>query len=86
MEIAHRDASQLLETNRDKIRQVAEGLLKYETLDAADVKQIVSGQPLSKPTVTELLERERTKTGTRGQAAKPGAKPATGADSVPQPG
>jgi len=44
--------------NRDKIEAVARALLKYETLDAGDIDRLMRGDTLTKPTVSDLLERE----------------------------
>ena len=62
------DARQLLEANRDKIDALAKALLKYETLDSSDVDRIMRGDNLSKPTVSDLLERENR----RGTSIQPG--------------
>jgi len=59
---AYRDARKLIEENKDKMKRIAEALLKYETLDAEDVKLILEGGKLDKPTVSDLLEAEQTKT------------------------
>ena len=37
-------------------------MLKYETLDAEDVKVILSGGHIDKPTVADLLAAEQAKT------------------------
>ncbi|QNN25507.1 ATP-dependent zinc metalloprotease FtsH [Planctomycetales bacterium ZRK34] len=55
---AYDDAEKIIEGNWDKVVALAEGLLKYETLDAEDVDQIMKGQPLDKPSVTEMLDAE----------------------------
>jgi cell division protease FtsH len=55
---AYTSAKDLLETNRDKVEALAEALLKYETLDAEDVKVILAGGILEKPTISELLAKE----------------------------
>jgi len=60
-DLAYDQAKQLIETNKDKLENVAQALLKYETLDAKDVEQILKGQVLDKPTVAELLKAERKK-------------------------
>jgi cell division protease FtsH len=61
MDEAYRKSKLVIETNRDKLEQVAQALLKYETLDADDVKVILDGGNLDKPTVTELLAAEQAK-------------------------
>lgn len=58
---AYSKARQLIETNRDKVEKIAKALLKYETLDADDVKLILQGGHLDKPTVSELLAAEQAK-------------------------
>jgi len=58
---AYKKAKQLIEANKDKLEQIAKALLKYETLDAEDVKLIIEGGQLDKPTVTDLLAAEQAK-------------------------
>ncbi|MBY0261570.1 MAG: AAA family ATPase, partial [Phycisphaerales bacterium] len=52
---AYQTAARMLEANWDKVVAVAEALLKYETLSADEVRKLLSGQPLGKPTVSQLL-------------------------------
>ncbi len=54
-------ATELLGTHREHIEQVAEALLKYETLDAAEVGQIMDGKPLDRPNVLDILAAEKAK-------------------------
>jgi len=56
---AYAQAMQLIETNKNKIEAIAKALLKYETLDAEDVKIILDGGTLDKPTVSDLLAIEQ---------------------------
>ena len=51
----------LIEENKDNVEKIAQALLKYETLDAEDVKLILDGGTLDKPTVTDLLAAEQAK-------------------------
>jgi cell division protease FtsH len=55
---AYTGASVLLKDNRDKVEALAKALLKYETLDAEDVKIVIAGGILEKPTISELLAKE----------------------------
>ncbi len=55
-------ARYLITENKEKLKAIAEALLKYETLDASEVKQILDGGDLNKPTVAQLLEQEQQKT------------------------
>lgn len=59
---AYKASREIIEKNRDKLQIVAEALLKYETLDAAEVKTIIEGGSLNKPTVGDLLKAEQEKT------------------------
>lgn len=58
---AYRMAKTVIETNRDKLESIAQALLKYETLDADDVKVILNGGRLDRPTVGDLLAAEQAK-------------------------
>ncbi|UCC22897.1 MAG: ATP-dependent zinc metalloprotease FtsH [Planctomycetota bacterium] len=58
---AYTKAKKLIDSNRDKLEKVAKALLKYETLDADDVKVILEGGELDKPTVSDLLAAEQAK-------------------------
>jgi cell division protease FtsH len=58
---AYKKAKELIEANEDKLEQIAKALLKYETLDADDVKLILEGGELDKPTVSDLLAAEQAK-------------------------
>jgi len=61
LDAAHAKVEQLLMQHRDNLEALAEALLKYETLDAEEVKIIISGRKLEKPTVSELLALEQKK-------------------------
>jgi len=58
---AHQKAKELIEANKEKLEKIAKALLKYETLDADDVKLILEGGQLDKPTVADLLAAEQAK-------------------------
>jgi cell division protease FtsH len=58
----YKAAQTLIEANKGKLDDVAQALLKYETLDANEVKLILDGEVLNKPTVSELLAQEQAKT------------------------
>ena len=63
---AYSKAKKLIESNKNKLQALAEALIKYETLDAEDVKVILDGGELEKPTVSDLLAIEQK----RNQAAE----------------
>jgi cell division protease FtsH len=70
IDAAYVDAQRLLDQNWDKCVLIAEALLKYETLQGEDIKRIMRGERLGKPTVSELLEAASGKT-----VAPPAARP-----------
>ncbi len=59
MDQAYAEVKELLDKNRDKVENLKNALMKYETLDGEEVKLIIAGQKLDKPTVGELLEAEK---------------------------
>ncbi|UCE49892.1 MAG: ATP-dependent zinc metalloprotease FtsH [Phycisphaerales bacterium] len=59
---AYAKAKQVIEENKEKLSNIANALLKYETLDADEVTLILEGGVLDKPTVTDLLAAEQAKT------------------------
>lgn len=56
---ANKHVLELLKNNRTNLDTVAEALLKYETLDVEDVKRILAGKSLDKPTISDLLATEQ---------------------------
>ena len=58
---AYAKVTGLIEANRDKMKALTDALLKYETLDFEDVKIILEGGSLDKPTVADLLKAEQDK-------------------------
>ena len=84
------ETQQLLETNRDRVEAVAQALIQHETLDASDIDRIMKGERLTKPTVSELLEKEQNrlhgKTAPDGNPANPDVNPGLGGGPLPQPG
>ncbi|HBR20889.1 MAG TPA: hypothetical protein DD726_11880 [Phycisphaerales bacterium] len=58
---AYKAAKEIIENNKEKLQAIADTLLKYETLDASEVKIILDGGILNKPTVGDLLKAEQEK-------------------------
>jgi cell division protease FtsH len=58
---AYQSSKRLIETNKERLERIARALLKYETLDAEDVKHLLDGGELDKPTVGDLLAAEQAK-------------------------
>jgi cell division protease FtsH len=61
IDTAYADARRLIETNRDKLEAVAQALLKYETLSGEEVRRIMAGESLDRPTVADLIAAEQTR-------------------------
>ncbi|KPK75612.1 MAG: hypothetical protein AMJ79_10630, partial [Phycisphaerae bacterium SM23_30] len=59
MDQAYEEVKQLLQKHRHQMEAIKEALLKYETLDGEEVKQIIKGESLDKPTVGDLLAAEQ---------------------------
>ena len=58
---SYKDASRLLEEHWEAVERVAAALLKYETLDAEDVRTLMRGESLDRATVSDLLAEEARK-------------------------
>ena len=67
----YEETRQLLETNRDRVDAVAKALMRYETIDGSDIDRIMRGETLTKPTVSDLLDKENR----RGTMIQPGPTP-----------
>jgi len=68
----------LLEENRDKLEAVAKALLRYETLSGEEVRQIMAGESLDKPTVADLIAAEQDRRPDLPPIARPVQKPSDG--------
>ncbi|MHC4287187.1 MAG: ATP-dependent zinc metalloprotease FtsH [Planctomycetota bacterium] len=66
IEEAYAKVTELIKAQEDKMEALTQALLKYETLDAEDVKQILAGETLDKPTVADLLKLEQEKATEKG--------------------
>ena len=86
IEAAQQATRQLVESHRDALQRLAEALLKYETLSAEEAGRIIAGETLDKPSVGELLEKERTKAPEPKKAAPPRPEKAPGVGPIPEPG
>ena len=81
IDAAYADTEQLLATRRDEADRLAGALLKYETLTHDEVRQIMDGEQLNKPTVSDLLEAERKKAAAAGEPESQAEGPAVGDDA-----
>ncbi|MFA5423067.1 MAG: ATP-dependent zinc metalloprotease FtsH [Phycisphaerae bacterium] len=80
MNQAYALAKGLIQSKREAVEGIANALLKYETLDAEDVKIILNGGHINKPTVLELLSAEQAKAAkvAESESAKPDEEKKTG--------
>lgn len=69
---AYADTRRLIQENRDKLEALAQALLKYETLDGEEVRRIIRGETLDRPTVADLIAAEQSR---RQSAPPPMARP-----------
>src|SRR2546425_5337010 len=56
---AYEETRAILQEKKSELEALKDALLKYETLDAEDVRRILAGQILTKPTVQDLLASEQ---------------------------
>ena len=87
----YEETRKLLEENRERVDALAKALVKYETLDSQDVDRIMRGDNLTRPTVSDLLEKEQNNR--RGTTIQPGVdnsqpdvQPGLGGGPLPAPG
>ena len=83
---AYSEARNMLIEKKRELTDMKDALIKYETVDAQDVKRLMTGLPLSKPTVGELLAAEQKRGGTGGVAASGESPIGPGMGTIPQPG
>jgi cell division protease FtsH len=84
------EARQLLAANKDRVEALARALIKYETLDGQDIDRIMRGDQLTKPTVGDLLEKEKNRRATLiapgATNEEPDVRPGLGGGPLPSPG
>ncbi len=89
MDQAYRDVKDTINKYRQVMESLKDALLKYETLDGDEVKKIIAGEPLNKPTVADLLEAEKKRSAPP-RKVTPKPEPDSGPDTiigpVPKPG
>ncbi len=71
---AYEDATRIIDENWGKLVDLAEALLKHETLTADEVDKVLRGESLGKTTVSDLLAAEREKAAAS-EAEEPAAAP-----------
>ena len=72
---AYTDTRRILEDNREKLEAVAQALLKYETLDGEEVRRLIGGETIDRPTVADLIAAEQQRRHTEPPVARPVEQP-----------
>jgi len=80
------ETRQLLEQNRERVEALAKALMKYETLDSTEVDRIMRGEQLTKPTVSDLIEKEQSRRTPVQQPADESPQLGLGGGPLPSPG
>ncbi|MGN6370923.1 MAG: ATP-dependent zinc metalloprotease FtsH [Phycisphaerae bacterium] len=83
---AYEEAKQILIEKKEELTALKEALLKYETLDGEDVKRILAGQAISKPTVNDILASEQQRRAEARREEDKRSAEGGGAIGIPQPG
>jgi cell division protease FtsH len=85
---AYEETKRILTERHSELAALKDALLKYETLDAEDVRKILAGETVSKPTVQDILASEqqrRADARREEEKRKPGTEGGT-VGPIPQPG
>ncbi len=85
---AYNEAKELLVSKQTELTALKDALLKYETVDGEDVRRILDGQTITKPTVQDILASEQQR---RAEARREEEKRKPESDGgavgpIPQPG
>ncbi|TWT40565.1 ATP-dependent zinc metalloprotease FtsH [Phycisphaerae bacterium RAS1] len=59
VDAAYVDTRRLIDGHRERLEAIAQALLKYETLDGDEVRRLIAGEVLDKPTVADLIAAEQ---------------------------
>jgi len=86
IDVLYEETRILLEANRDRVEALAKALMRYETLDQNDVDRIMRGDNLTKPTVSDLLEKENRRGTVIQSGSEPDINPGLGGGPLPAPG
>jgi cell division protease FtsH len=78
IDAAYADARRLIEANRDELEAIAQALLKYETLTGEEVRRVMAGEALDRPTVADLIAAEQGRRPDLPPIARPVQKPSDG--------
>ncbi len=82
---AYADARRILSENETALRAIGEALLKYETLDGDEVRKLIAGESIDRPTVADLIDAERGAREERPPVARPVEDGGSGSGPLPSP-
>ena len=86
IDVAYADTQRVLEVHREQLEAVAQALLKYETLDGEEVRRVIAGESIERPTVADLIDAEQNRRGPQAPPmARPVEKPADEGEAGPLP-
>jgi cell division protease FtsH len=83
---AYKDADRMLDANWEAVERVAQALIKYETLDAEEVRKLIRGETLSRASVSDLLAEEARKLAPGSEAIRKRPDPKQQPDTDAPPG
>jgi cell division protease FtsH len=90
IQTAYDETHELLSARRTEMEALKDALMKYETIDGADVDKILAGEVINKPTVQDLLasEQQRRAADAKREAERHGHEEDSGpgVGAMPQPG
>jgi cell division protease FtsH len=84
---AQADTRKVISENREKLEAIAQALLRYETLDADEIRRLMRGETLHKPTVADLIDEHAAPVRARpASTTPPEPTGGYGRGPLPQPG
>jgi len=88
MDAAYSDVKKIIESHSSQMEDLQQALIKYETLDDEEVKKIIAGEKLDKPTVADLLAAEQKRTENESKKRRPKSESADDGltNPIPNPG
>ena len=75
VDAAYAETRQIITEHRSQLEAIAQALLKYETISGEEVRALMAGETLDKPTVADLINLEQERRSDAPVAARPVQKP-----------
>ena len=82
---AYTGTRQMLAEHREMLDAIAQALLKYETLDGDEVRKLVAGGTIDRPTVADLISAEQNRREDAPPVARPVKQPPPDEEPDPLP-